>query len=98
MEVTEQKQILGPARFAAGPPTVRFLEHLGHKEISRWRPPYVNTAQSWHALYGNQEQQDVSLQVVFLHQYVPVDGSRPSQLSAFRKSHTCVFLSKMDGL
>ena len=56
-------------------------------------------------LYGNQEQQDsmplqmvaallMSLRVVCLHQYVPADGSSPSQLSAFRKSHDQSFLTE----
>ena len=34
-------------------------------------------------LYGNQEQQDMSLQVVILHQYAPADGA-PSSMCPCR--------------
>ena len=37
---------------------------------------------------------NMSLQMAFLRQYAPADGSSPSQLSVFRKSHDQSFLRK----
>ena len=36
-------------------------------------------------LYGNQEQQDMSLQVVILHHYAPADGNMSLQMVILRQ-------------